>query len=101
MAHHSTNVAPAVARDVDLAIASLVIHAVLFPHVCCIAWKHGRLGILCWPIFATSFVLRFISTGWKISHRDDSKLSDAAPNFTGGGIVSCLTLSLIGLVYEV
>ncbi|QPG95937.1 hypothetical protein C2857_002630 [Epichloe festucae Fl1] len=88
-------------EEVDLAIASLAIHATLFPLACYIAWKHGKFGMVSWPIFATFFVIRFVSTGWKISHRDDPKLLNSASSFTAGGLLSCLTLTLIGIVYEI
>ncbi|KAG6007979.1 hypothetical protein E4U21_005213 [Claviceps maximensis] len=92
---------PADAGDVDLAIANLVLHAPLFPLACYIAWKHGKRGMNCWPPFVTSFILIFLSTGWKISYRDDDSRYDVVSKYTGGAIVNMLTFSLIGLVYEI
>ncbi|KAG5973497.1 hypothetical protein E4U55_000498 [Claviceps digitariae] len=101
MAHHYNKATPADARDVDLTIANLVLHASLFPLACYIAWKHGRRGILCWPTFVLIFVLVFISAGWKISHRDNEKQYVAASIYTDGGILGSFILSVIGLIHEI
>ncbi|KAG6016461.1 hypothetical protein E4U43_003629 [Claviceps pusilla] len=101
MARHYAKAIPADASDVDLTIANLILHAPLLPLACYIAWKHGRRGSLCWPVFVSSFVLLFISNGWKISHRNDEKRYGTASNYTGGAIVSSFMLSLIGLLHEI
>ncbi|KAG6058148.1 hypothetical protein E4U17_000388 [Claviceps sp. LM77 group G4] len=98
--HHHPKVLPAPEGAINLAIASLIVYAALFPLACFIAWKHGRIGFLCWPIFTISFVLRFITTGWRILHRDDARLSIAAARIAGGWIVSCYILSILGIIYE-
>ncbi|KAG5966495.1 hypothetical protein E4U58_002511 [Claviceps cyperi] len=98
--HHHPKVLPAPEGATNLAIASLIVYAALFPPACFIAWKHGRIGFLCWPVFTISFVLRFITTGWRILHRDDARLSIAAARIASGWIVSCYMLSILGIIYE-
>ncbi|KAF7556253.1 hypothetical protein G7Z17_g1534 [Cylindrodendrum hubeiense] len=85
----------------NLAIADLAIHAtILFP-VLWIAFKHGKLGMLCWPIFISYFPLRFVSDIYQIIHRNEPELPNTVAIMTNAGSLACLTLTIIGIIYEI
>lgn len=86
---------------VNLAIADLVIYAVLFFPTCWITWKHGKNGMVCWPIFVSYFGLRFASDAYLIAHRADPLLPNTVAIMTNAGSLACLSLTIIGMLYEV
>lgn len=85
---------------VNLAYADLLIHALLLPPAIWIAWRHGKKGLLCWPIFLSYFILRYIADLYQIFNRDKPVQPSAVTIFTVGGSVQCLTLTLVGIIYE-
>ena len=92
---------PPVSTDVvRLAIADLIIYAVLFPPTIWIAWKHGKVGMVTWPLFITFLILRFLADIYQIVKRDDPLIPDAIVLLTIAGSIICLTKTIIGMIYE-
>lgn len=92
---------PASRNEINLAYADIVIHAVLFPIVLYITWKHGKKGMVCWPIFASYFILHFVAKGYQLANQDKPDIPNAVSIFTHSGSIACLMFGLIGIVYEV
>lgn len=92
---------PPAASKINLAIADLVLHAILFFPTIWITWRHGKAGMVCWPIFLSYFPLRFVSDAYQISHRHDPEIPNTVVIMTNSGSIACLTLALIGIIYEV
>ncbi|KAF6835321.1 hypothetical protein CPLU01_04401 [Colletotrichum plurivorum] len=101
MADHSKANFPPVSSDVvNLAIAELAIYGLLFPGAVWITWKHGKKGMVCWPIFLSHFFGRFVADIYQIIKRDEPLLPNQVNIMTNAASVACLTLTLIGIVYE-
>ncbi|KAF4948542.1 hypothetical protein FSARC_13714 [Fusarium sarcochroum] len=96
----SEDIPPPSSSDIGLAYADLVIHGVLFPVAIWITWKHGKTGMVCWPIFASYFVMRFIADVYQIVNQHEPEIPGGVSIFTNAGSIACLTLSLIGIIYE-
>ncbi|KPM38568.1 hypothetical protein AK830_g7994 [Neonectria ditissima] len=87
-------------ESVNLSYASLGIFGALFIPALFITWKHGKAGMVCWPIFASYFPLRFVSDAYLIIHKDDVQENNTITMMTNAGSIVCLSLTLIGMVYE-
>ncbi|KAJ3533937.1 hypothetical protein NM208_g7763 [Fusarium decemcellulare] len=92
---------PPSANKINLAIADLVIYAILLFPTLWITWKHGKSGMVCWPIFLSYFILRFVSDGYQVANRHEPEIPNAVVIMTNAGSIACLSLTLIGVVYEV
>ncbi|KAH8669058.1 hypothetical protein BX600DRAFT_266674 [Xylariales sp. PMI_506] len=97
----TTTEPPPSASIINLAIADLAIYAVLLLPTIYITWKHGKAGMVCWPIFLSYFPLRFASDIYQIVHRNDPELPNEVVIMTNAGSIACISLALIGVVYEV
>ncbi|CAN8105771.1 unnamed protein product [Discula destructiva] len=91
---------PAPANIVDIAVAELAIYFMLFGPTLWITWKHGKAGMTCWGIFVSVFGMRFASDINQIVHRDEPAVPSACSIVTMAGTLACLSMTLIGLVYE-
>ncbi|KAM5349517.1 hypothetical protein ACJ41O_006022 [Fusarium nematophilum] len=87
-------------ESVNLSYASLGIFGALLIPAVYITYKHGKPGMICWPIFVSYFGLRFASDGYHISRRNDPEESTTVTMMTNAGSLACLSLTLIGMVYE-
>lgn len=85
---------------VGLATADLAISAILLPISGWIAWKHGRVGMVCWPILGFYFATRLVADILLWMDRDGPMTSSAASLMTTAGSISCISLAIIGVVYE-
>ncbi|CAH0020864.1 unnamed protein product [Clonostachys rhizophaga] len=85
----------------NLAIAELVLYAVLFIPVIWITWKHGKAGMTCWPIFVSYFPLKFVSDAYQIAKRNEPEIPNVVIIMTSAGSIACLSLTIIGMIYEV
>ncbi|KAF5977920.1 integral membrane protein [Fusarium coicis] len=92
---------PPSANKTNLAIAELVLYAILFIPALPLVWKHGKAGMTCWPIFLSYFPLRFVADGYQIAKRNDPEIPNAVIIMTTAGSIACLSLTIIGLIYEV
>lgn len=91
---------PVSTNVINLAIADLIIYALLLPPTIWITWKHGKAGMVAWPIFVSYFGLRFIADIYQIVNQDKPLIPSAIVLFTTAGSIACLTLTLIGVIYE-
>lgn len=91
---------PPTTAIIDLAIAELCIYVVLFSPALWITWKHGKVGMCCWSIYLCIFPMRFASDIYQILHRNDPNVTNACLIVTEAGILACLSMTIIGLVYE-
>ncbi|TDZ41079.1 hypothetical protein CTRI78_v009976 [Colletotrichum trifolii] len=98
--HGAINLPPPSNDVVNLAIAELAIYALLFPAAVWVTWKHGKKGMVCWPIFLSHFFARFIADIWIIIKRHEPFLPNQVNIMTNAASIACLTLTLIGIVYE-
>lgn len=90
----------ATGADLGLAIADLVIYALLLPAAMWVTWKHGMSGMVCWPIFVSYFGLRFAADIHQIQNRNGPLIPDLIVSMTNAGSIACLSLTIIGMVYE-
>ncbi|KAK1625561.1 hypothetical protein BDP81DRAFT_495966 [Colletotrichum phormii] len=101
MAEAAAHNFPPVSREVvNLAIAELVLYGLMFPAAVWITWKHGKKGMVCWPIFVSHFGMRFIADIHQVIKRDEPLLPNQFNIMTSAGSLACLSLTLIGIVYE-
>lgn len=91
---------PPSASIIDLAIVDLVLYIVLLPPTLYITWKHGKTGMICWPIFVSYFGLRYASDIYQIVNRNEPLQYNEVAIMTNSGSLACLSLLIIGLVYE-
>jgi hypothetical protein len=91
---------PPSASIIQLAIAEIVIYAVLLPPTLYITWKHGMKGMTCWSILVSFFGRRFASDIYQIAHCSEPNISGALMIVTNAGSNACLTLTLVGILYE-
>jgi hypothetical protein len=91
---------PPSARLINLAIADLSIYIALLPPTLWITWKHGKTGMVCWPIFVSYFGLRFAADIYQVIKRHEPQQYNEVIIMTNAGSLACLSLVLIGLVYE-
>lgn len=94
------NFPPVSSEVVNLAIAELVLYGLMFPPAVWITWKHGKKGMVCWPIFVSHFAMRFIADIYQVIKRDEPLLPNQFNIMTSAGSLACLSLTLIGIVYE-
>ncbi|EXF81454.1 hypothetical protein CFIO01_07697 [Colletotrichum fioriniae PJ7] len=94
------NFPPVSSEVVNLAIAELVLYGLMFPPAVWITWKHGKKGMVCWPIFVSHFGMRFIADIYQVIKRDEPLLPNQFNIMTSAGSLACLSLTLIGIVYE-
>ncbi|OHF02311.1 hypothetical protein CORC01_02304 [Colletotrichum orchidophilum] len=85
---------------VNLAIAELVLYGLMFPPAIWITWKHGKKGMVCWPILVSHFGMRFIADIYQVVKRNETLLPNQFNIMTSAGSLACLSLTLIGIVYE-
>lgn len=91
---------PVSSEVVNLAIAEIAIYGLLFPLAVWITWKHGKKGMVCWPIFVSHFFMRFIADIYIVIKKDEPLLPNQFNIMTSAGSLACLSLTLIGIVYE-
>ncbi|CAK7236563.1 hypothetical protein SBRCBS47491_009679 [Sporothrix bragantina] len=85
---------------ISLTIADLVIYILLFFPAVWVTWKHGKTGMVCWPIFLSYFALRFTADAYQIATRHAPETYNEVVIMTNAGGLACLSLTIIGLVYE-
>ncbi|ETS73382.1 hypothetical protein PFICI_14987 [Pestalotiopsis fici W106-1] len=87
-------------NTINLAIAETFIYGVaLFPMLY-ITWKHGKAGMVCWPIVVSFFVMRLVADIYQIINREQPEQPSQVLILTTSGSIACLSLGLIGVVYE-
>ncbi|KAK7408445.1 hypothetical protein QQX98_009372 [Neonectria punicea] len=87
-------------ESINLSYASLGIFGALFIPALYITYKHGKPGMICWPIFVSYFPLRFASDAYHIVRRNNPEENNTITMMTNAGSIVCLSLTLIGMVYE-
>lgn len=85
---------------INLDIADLVFNSLLLPPAAWIAWKHGKAGMVCWPILISFFPARIIADVYQIVNRSAIEMYNQVAIMTNSGSLACLSLAIIGLVYE-
>jgi hypothetical protein len=100
MSNATITLPPVSSNVVNLAYADLVIYAILFLPIVWVAWKHGKAGMVCWPIFVSYFVIRFVADIYQIIQKNEPLVPNQVVVLTLSGSIACLTLTLIGIIYE-
>lgn len=85
---------------INLAGADIAISTVFLVFISWIAWKHGKPGMVAWPIFVSCFVARLVAAIYHITRRDKPEIPNTVTIFTGSCVVACVTLTIIGVIYE-
>lgn len=85
---------------VNLAYADLAIYIFALPPTIWIAWQHGKAGLTAWPLLISFYFTRYVSDIYQVVRRHDPLLPDVVFIMTKAGAIACLTLTLIGLIYE-
>jgi hypothetical protein len=88
------------ANTINLAIAETVIYGLALVPMGYITWKHGRMGMVCWPIVLSFFVMRLVADIYQIVNREQPEQPNQVSIMTTSGSIACLSLGLIGVVYE-
>ncbi|KAH8198657.1 hypothetical protein TruAng_007198 [Truncatella angustata] len=101
MADAAINLPPASASLINLAIVEIVIYVLLLPPLLYITWKHGKNGMTCWSLLVSFYGMRFASDIWQIMDRNKPNVPGALLIITNAGSIACLTLGLIGILYEI
>ena len=92
---------PPVASDVvNLACADLAIYILLLPPTLWITWNHGKLGMVTWPVLLSFLAIRYVADIYQIIQRHDPLIPNVVYIMTKAGSIACLTLALIGIIYE-
>lgn len=85
---------------INLAGADIAISSVLLLFSAWIAWKHGKQGMVAWPIFASCFVARLVAAAYLIAKRDEPEIPGTVTVFTGSCVLACISLTIVGVIYE-
>ncbi|KAF3761190.1 hypothetical protein M406DRAFT_343277 [Cryphonectria parasitica EP155] len=85
---------------INLAIAELSLYIVLFSPAVWITWKHGKAGMTCWPMLVSFMAMRFASDISQIINKHEPQVTNQTLIITEAGTLACLSLTIIGLVYE-
>ncbi|KAF4459903.1 hypothetical protein FALBO_13337 [Fusarium albosuccineum] len=91
---------PPSAGSIDLSITALVIFGILFFPTVYITYKHGKPGMMCWPILVSFFLMRFAYDIEHILRRNEPDIPTAVTMITYPGIVVCLAYTIIGMIFE-
>lgn len=92
---------PNTTSSINLAIASVTVHSTLVPVVAWITWKHCQKGLVCWPLLLSYPGMRIAEDVYIIIRRHEPAVGNTFTLTVGAGLVTCLTLALVGVVYEV
>ncbi|KAF3762926.1 hypothetical protein M406DRAFT_72895 [Cryphonectria parasitica EP155] len=65
-----------------------------------IAWKHGKAGMVCWQILLPAFIARIIADIYQIINKDQPMIPTAVSTMTASAVLACISLALIGIIYE-
>lgn len=65
-----------------------------------IAWKHGKAGLVCWPIFVWSPIAVMVLDIYMVVNKEKPLLPNAVSTMTVAAVLACMTLTIIGIVYE-
>ena len=85
---------------VNLSYADLAIYIFALPPTIWIAWQHGKSGLVCWPLLISFYITRYISDIFQMVHHNDPLIPNVVYIMTNAGSIACLTLTIIGLIYE-
>jgi tryptophan-rich sensory protein len=85
---------------INLAIIELIIYSLSLPLALYITWKHGKKGMTAWPLFVSFLGMRIVSDAYQITNRAQPNIPNVVIIITNAGSVTCLQLTLIGMVYE-
>lgn len=102
MSHSSATISipPPSSEVIGLAYAETVIAGILFFISAYIAWRHGKVGMVCWPIFVSAPPAVMVADIYLIVNKDQPLLPTAVSTMTTAAVIACITLAIIGVVYE-
>lgn len=96
----SISIAPPSGAVLGLAYAETVIAGLIFFLAAAIAWKHGKIGMVCWPIFVSAPPAVMVADIYLIVNKDQPLLPTAVSTMTTAAVIACVTLTIIGIIYE-
>lgn len=107
MASNATDTASIIAslpkpsQDViNLSLASIIFSAVFLVICGWIAWKHGKAGMVCWQIVIMTFVAKIVADVYQVVTKDQPMIPSAVSTMAGAAVLTCISLGLIGIIYE-
>lgn len=83
-----------------LVYADLVISALLLPVSGYVSFQHGKAGMAGWPCIPSVFAARIIQDGYQISIKDQPLIPGAVLIITNAAVFACISLALMGIIYE-
>lgn len=85
---------------INLALASVVFSAILFVVCGWVTWKHGKAGMVCWQILIMTFIAKIIMDVYQVVTKDQPMIPSAVSTMAGACVLTCISLGLIGIIYE-
>lgn len=93
------SIPPPAQEVINLAFADVVIAFMFFFTSVVIAWRHGKAGMVCYPILITTFIARIVADIYQIITKDTPNIPNAVTTFTMSAVISCIPLTIIGSIY--
>lgn len=94
------NFPPPSSSVINLAYVETVMSGIMLPIVGFVAWKHGKAGMTCWQIYIMAFAARIIADVYLIVNKDKPYLPTAVSTMTESAVIACISLGIIGIIYE-
>ncbi|KAJ0124479.1 integral membrane protein [Diaporthe amygdali] len=85
---------------INLAYVETVLSGLFLPVVGYLTWKHGKAGMTCWSIYIMAFAARIIADVYLIVNKDKPLLPTAVSTMTESAVIACISLGIIGIIYE-
>lgn len=85
---------------INLALASIIFSAIMFVICGWITWKHGKAGMVCWQIVLMAFPPKIVADAYQVATKDQPMVPSAVSVMTSTGILACISLGIIGIIYE-
>ncbi|CAN8106078.1 unnamed protein product [Discula destructiva] len=95
----AAGIGPPPQNVLNLAIADLVFATIFFFLSGYIAWRHGKAGMVCWPIFNTTFAARMVADIYQLVTKTEPMVPNAVTTMSTAAVIACITLTLIGCIY--
>jgi hypothetical protein len=90
-------------RDLQLAVAQLVIFTILFLLTIYISWKHGKMGMVAWPLLNSMCILQMVAAILHIMNQEkplQEYTGSAGFAITTSGSIATLILAAVGVIHQ-
>ncbi|KAI3394656.1 hypothetical protein diail_2466 [Diaporthe ilicicola] len=94
------NFPPPSQEVINLAYVETVLSGLILPLVGFIIWKHGKAGMMCWQILISPFAARIVADVYLIVNKDQPYKPNTVSTMTDAAVTTCISLAIIGIIYE-